>query len=109
MNALQGDMIELKATNHLATQKRFKPKIHIEGTIGTTSFMDKLKLKLGAKVILIHNINTEDCLTNGQLGVLIGILEAADNHIDKLVVKFNNANTGKNTRKKCPGISAKFP
>ena len=106
---LPGEIILLDATNHLATQRKFKPKIHAEGTIGNSSFMNKLKLKLGAHVILIHNINTEDCLTNGQLGILIGVLEAADNHNNKLVVKFNNKNAGKNTRRKYPGISAKFP
>ena len=109
LKALPGETMVLNATNHLATQKQFKPTIHAEGTIGNSSFMNKLKLKLGAKVILIHNINTEDCLTNGQLGTLIGVLTTADNHIDKLVVKFNNENAGKNTRKKYPGISAKFP
>ena len=109
LNTLQGEMLNIKATNHLATQKKFKPKIHAEGTIGNSSFMNELKLKLGAKVILIHNINTEDCLTNGQLGILIGVIEAEDNYIDKLVVKFKNNNAGKNTRKKYPGISAKFP
>ena len=66
LTALSGELYEFKAINHLATQKNFKPKLHPEGTIGQTSFMNQLKLKLGAKVILIHNINTPDCLTNGQ-------------------------------------------
>ena len=71
--------------------------------------MDKLKLKFGAKVILIHNINTLDCLTNGQLGILIGVIKADNTNTDKLVIKFNNTNAGKDTRKKYPGITSKFP
>ena len=108
LSALPGELHELKATNHLATQKNFKPKIHLEGTIGQTSFMNQLKLKLGAKVILIHNINTSDCLTNGQLGILIGLIKSDNEHTDKLVVKFNNENAGKESRRKYPGIAAKY-
>ena len=64
--------------------------------------MDRLKLKLGAKVILIHNINTLDCLTNGQLGILIGVIKADNINTDKLVIKFANENAGKITRNKYP-------
>ena len=70
--------------------------------------MNQLKLKLRAKVILIHNINTPDALTNGQLGILTGVIKSDLENTDKLVVKFNNANVGKETRKKYPGITAKY-
>ena len=46
----QGELIDLKATHHLATQKNFKPKIHSEGTIGQSSFM--LEIKLHMEVLL---------------------------------------------------------
>ena len=49
LTSLPGEQFELQAINHLATQKKFKPKIHPEGTIGQTSFMNQLKLKLRAK------------------------------------------------------------
>ena len=99
LKSVPGELFEFKATNYLATQKKFKPKIHHEGTIGQTSFMNELKLKLGSKVILIHNINTPDSLTNGQLGNLMGIIKSDNEHTDKLVVKFNNENVGKETKK----------
>ena len=108
LTSLPGELFELKAINHLAAQKKFKPKIHPEGTIGQTSFMNQLKLKLRAKVILIHNINTPDALTNGQLGILTGVIKSDLEHTDKLVVKFNNENVGKETRKKHPGITARY-
>ena len=54
----------------------YKPWIEPkEGAVATTSFLDELNLKLGAKVMLIHNINTVDCLTNGQLGELIDVIK----------------------------------
>jgi hypothetical protein len=106
---LTGEEIKVDARHHLATKKKFKPKVHAEGTVGESSFMNELKLKLGAKVILIHNIDTADCLTNGQMGTVMGVLYTVDKKEDKLVVKFHNKNAGKNRRKKYPGITAKFP
>ena len=109
LTSLPGEQFEFRAVNHLATQRNFKPKLHLEGTIGQTSFMNALRLKLGSKVILINNINTSDCLTNGQLGILIGLVKSDSKHTDKLVVKFKNKNAGEESRKKHPGITAKYP
>ena len=109
IESLDGDEIKSEARHHLQTKKKFKPKIHPEGTVGKSSFMNILKLKLGVKVILIHNIDTADCLTNGQLGILMGILYTVDGEVDKLVVKFHNESAGKDKRKRFPGITAKFP
>jgi hypothetical protein len=54
--------------------KRKTVKINTDGTIEDTAFLDQLHLKESARVILIHNINTEDGLTNGAQGTLIKIL-----------------------------------
>ena len=79
----------MKATHHHATQKKYKPWIEPkEGAVATTSFLDELQLKLGAKVMLIHNIDTVDCLTNGQLGELIDVIKNGE--VDKLVIKLQN-------------------
>ena len=94
IESLTGEEIKVDARHHLATKKKFKPKIHAEGTVGESSFMNELKLKLGAKVILIHNIDTADCLTNGQMGTMMGVLYTVDKKEDKLVVKFHNKNAG---------------
>ena len=59
-----------------------------EGTVGPTSFMDILLLKINCKVILIHNIDTSDGLTNGQLGTLIDIVRASDGSVAKCIVEF---------------------
>ena len=65
----------MDATHYHSTQKKYKPFIDKkEDSIGTTAFQDKLRLKIGAKIIVIHNIDTSDGLTNGQLGVLVNVL-----------------------------------
>jgi hypothetical protein len=97
---LEGEDIKMDARHHLQTKKKFKPKIHPEGNVGESSFMNILKLKLGAKVILIHNIDTPDCLTNGQMGILIGVIYTVDKKVDKLVVNFHSENAGGKKKKK---------
>ena len=89
----------MKARHYHATQKKYKPFIEKkEGAIGTTSFHDELRLKIGAKVIIIHNINTSDGLTNGQLGELIGIINTKDCDADKLIIKLNRKDSGVKNR-----------
>ena len=110
LNSLNGELIKLKATHHHATQKTYKPWIEPkEGAVATTSFLNELKLKLGAKVMLIHNIDTVDCLTNGQLGELIDVIKTKNGEVDKLVIKLQNETAGKQNRTHHAGLVRKYP
>ena len=105
-----GEEIFIKARHHLQTQKNYKPLIcQKEGTIGNSSFMDNLRVKLGCKVILIHNIDISDGLTNGQLGILVDVLRADDGTVIKLIVEFKKENIGKKSRTKHPKLALKYP
>ena len=108
--SLTGQEVLLKASHYHSTQKTFKPFIEQkEGAIGTTSFLDEIKVKLGAKIILIHNINTLDGLTNGQLGILTNIIYTKDGKPDKLIVTLQKSEVGLENRKRFPNIAKKFP
>ena len=106
----EGDEIMIKARHFLATRKKFNPYIcRKEGTIGNTQFMDKLSLKNGCKVILIHNIDTSDGLTNGQLGVLKCLIKNDNGQVVKLIIEFENKNAGAKNRKNNSHLLSRFP
>ena len=108
---LPGEMIEIDAVNFKANHKTFKPTLHKsgDGTIGKTGFMNKLKLKVGAKVMLIKNIRTEDGLTNGQTGKLAHVVRDSKGGVKYLMVRFNRENVGKMTRKENPELERLYP
>ena len=109
LNSLDGKIIKIKAKHHHHTQKNYKPWIEKkEGAVATTSFLDELHVKLGAKIMLIHNIDTPDSLTNGQFGILVDTVKTKSGDIDKLVIKLKNKEAGKQNRQKYPGLAARY-
>ena len=110
MTKIKREVISIHAIHHHATQKSYKPLIDSkEGTVASTSFINELQLKIGAKIMLIHNIDTVDCLTNGQLGQLVEVIKTTDGKIDKLIVKLHNTKAGKQNRQNHPALAAKHP
>ena len=107
---LKGKAVILKARHHHPTQKNYKPYIEQkEGAVATTSFLNELILKIGAKVMIIHNIDTTDSLTNGQLGVLIDMIKTTKGKVDKLIIKLNTRSAGRLNRSRHPGLASRYP
>ena len=107
---LRGTAYNIKAKHHHPTQKKYKPYIEKkEGAVATTAFLDELILKIGAKIMIIHNIDTTDCLTNGQLGTLTDVIKTTTGKVDKLVVRLNCKSAGQQNRSRHPGLSARYP
>ena len=77
-----------------------KRKVNVKssGTIEETAFLQTLRLKVGARVMVIHNINTNDGLTNGAQGEVVDILEK-EGRIHYVLVRFDNPNIGEEQRR----------
>ena len=75
-----------------------------DGAIAKTSFVHELHLKLGAKVMIIHNIETADMLTNGQRCTLKDLIRTSENTVNILVIELYERKAGENNRKKKSSI-----
>ena len=83
--------------NHSGSRNNIK--IQDDGSIGTTAFLQTLKLKVGSRVMLIFNINTLDGLTNGAQGEIVNIIIQQDKPLF-IMVKFYNEKIGYEQRRK---------
>ena len=80
------------------------PEIKSGGTIENTAFLQTLRVKVGARIMLIHNINTLDGLTNGAQGRVMDILEK-DGRVRFIMVQFDNPAIGIEQQRKFSRLS----
>ena len=69
--------------------------------------MNKLKLRIGTREILIFNIGVLDLLGDGALGTVLGVEEGKNYKITAVIVKFDNPGAGKQARGRNPGFVKK--
>ena len=106
---MKGALLSIEAICFHSTIKVFKPVIGKDGSINNTPFQSKLKLKIGAKIMLTYNINTADGLTNGSRGELVGAIKEKEDKVTKLIIKFENPSHGQKNRELNPEITKHYP
>ena len=107
---LPGACITLKAKHHHPTQKNYKPQINKkDGNIANTAFQDEVLVKIGAKLMIINNIDVIDMLSNGQIGVLEEVIKSKDGAVEILVIRLKDSKAGKKNQDKFSHLKDKFP
>ena len=75
-----------------------QPRITETGQIKNTPFLQTLTLKVGARIMLTFNIDTEDGLTNGTMGTVDSFSKDKFNHLHTINIIFDNKSDGKKIR-----------
>ena len=103
VSKLPGKLHNCKATHIQAMSKAYKPKIEQNtGRIGDTQYVDSLKIKIGARAMLIFNIDVSDLLCNGATGTVVGIEECQKGNVSTVIVQFDNTAAGKESQQRNP-------
>ena len=100
------DLVEISAIE--TNPKGFTSFTTPYGTIGDSQFMRVLRLKIGARVVVIININTPDGLVNGAMGTVIGFERNMKHQVECIMVAFDSSDCGEIQRAKYPKISSKY-
>ena len=108
LEALESTLLTIQATVKHRTVKKHKPSITNAGTIKNTPLQYLLKLKIGSRIMLTHNLDTSDGLTNGALGELVGYDISEEGKVQTLYVHFFDEKIGKQKRKLYPSLSDRF-
>ena len=103
---IDAPLVELQAIKVPSPHHRFTIKEW--GTIDNTQFLDKLQLKVGARVTCVYNINTLDYLVNGAMGTVVGFERNKANKIEVVMVAFDNPKCGLLQREQYPFLAEKY-
>ena len=110
MAKISGSNVAVLKAIHIQDNKSFKPKLdERDNVVATTGFIDSIPIKIGARVMLIHNVDTIDGMTNGQLGSVVDVVKTTQGKVDKLVMKPQDSTIGKRNKAKFPMLSSKYP
>jgi hypothetical protein len=108
LNQTEGNLITIKAQHIHPTLTNYKPTLNEHGQVKKTSFKNVLYLKKKAKIMLVHNVNTSDLLTNGTLGTIIDFVYNTNQTVRYILIDFHNPEVGKHQRQKFRSISDKY-
>ena len=79
-----------------------------KGTIGNTEFLETLKIGVGARCMIIINMDIKDNLVNGQCGTVVGIEKNAKGKIYSIIVDFDDPSCGAAQRQNHKNLSEKY-
>ena len=95
LRTISKELYEIQAKLNVPKGSNYKPMIDKDkGTIGRSNFSDVLQIKMGARVMLIYNVNIPDLLVNGSLGTVVGIELSRNGNVECIVVAFDHPKAG---------------
>ena len=90
---------------HNIKSMNYVPYVEPAGNVRNTQLQKTLKFKISSRVLLTVNLNTNDLLTNGCLGTVVGVELGDHEEVKEVHVAFDNPEAGKEAVKKNPHLS----
>jgi hypothetical protein len=106
---LPGQLVTIHAVNSHNIIPNYKPKIHEKKrTVMPTVYLQTLQVKVGSRVMLTANLDVRDCLSNGSIGTLEGMI---GNHgeVHVMMVRFDSRDSGREMQRLHPKLVDSFP
>ena len=97
--------IEIVIRHSIKSMQNYTPYIEPAGNVRNTQLQKVLKFKVGSRVLLTVNLNTNDLLTNGCLGTVVGVQLGDNEEVNEVHAAFDNPEAGKETFQKFPHLS----
>ena len=69
------------------------------GTVDDTNLYQTLNIKIGARVMLVLNVNTTDSLVNGSIGIVLDIIKNNEGKVTCIIIKFDSDKSGAEQRR----------
>jgi hypothetical protein len=109
LKTLKSPQYDKKAQYDIPKGSNFVPPIDKDkGTIGKSNFSEYVQVKIGARVMLVYNINIPDLLVNGALGTVVGFEFDKRGEVECIIVSFDNLETGIDQRNSFKQLADKY-
>jgi ATP-dependent exoDNAse (exonuclease V) alpha subunit len=107
LQQLPSETISVKAINDLpgGTKKVINKK---KGTVANTEFLDNFQFKIGARVMIVKNIDLMDDLFNGAGGTVVAVEYTGSKEVHCIIVQFDNESVGQQRREKYSELAKKY-
>ena len=110
LESIEGDeyKIEMQIRHNLKSMSNYVPYVEPAGNVRNTQLQKTLKFKISSRVLLTVNLNTNDLLTNGCLGTVVGVQLGDNEEVKEVHVVFDNPEAGKEAIKNNPHLSQNY-
>ena len=107
LNKEESDLASVQVRLFLPKGRKSVTKSN-KGTIADTEFLEVLNIKVGARCMIIDNMDITDDLVNGQCGTVVGIERNNKGEVFCIFVNFDDESCGQWQREKHKQLSSKY-
>ena len=106
LSKLNTPLVQIEAIKRYP--KGRKPVIKDDGRIEDLNVLNVLKVKIGARVVMVYNVDTIDDLVNGSTGTIRAIEYNQNNEVYCIIVQFDKDSMGQDHRLRYPNLANKY-